>query len=176
MQFRVCERCRSSVSLDHVWVVSEYNGLAKEALELLKFERAASASKDVARCMTSVLPLLPEDTIVCHVPTTSKRIRVRGYDQAKLIAREVAKQKKLTYQPLVKRASDSRQLGVGRIERFKQADSAFQLNSRFTVKNKRVLIIDDVTTSGATIESIAKILKKSGVKSVDAAVFAQAID
>lgn len=153
-----------------------YEGVAKDILHNLKFERSAYLAKDIARIMAEVLPILPSGTIVCHVPTASNRIRVRGYDQSQLIAKNISKIKRLEYSNLLKRISNSRQLGATRDKRFEQAKNAFELKSHSSVKGKKVLIVDDVTTSGATIEAIAKLLKKAGAKSVDAVVFAQAVD
>lgn len=176
-QSQTCQACRKATGLDHVWIAAEYDGVAKETIELLKFERAAAASKDIARCIAAALPLVSEDTIICFVPTTPKRIRVRGYDQARLIAIELAKQLNCRFKPLIKRKIDSRQVGASRSERFLQAKSAYGLNiGELSKKTSRVLIIDDVTTSGATLEAVAQLAKKARIKHVDAAVFAQAVD
>lgn len=176
VQHQVCSSCRRISPLEHVWVASNYTGRAKEIIELLKFERAGSASKDVARVLSNLVPLLPKDTVVCYVPTASKRIRVRGYDQSELIAKAFARERGYDYKRLVRRTSSSRQVGSGRDVRFRQADLAFGLNPGVNIKNRHILIIDDVTTSGATIEAVAKLLKKAGAKNIDATVFAQAVE
>lgn len=172
-QSAVCATCRKQTGLKHVWVVSYYEGLAKDVIELLKFERAMFAAKDVSGAMASKLPLLNEQTIVCHVPTAFSRQRVRGYDQSRLIARHLAKQLGLPCRSLLSRSNNSRQVGSSRGQRFLQAAEAFCLKN-IDVNSKHILIVDDVTTTGATIETIAKLLKKAGAKSVDAIVFAQA--
>ncbi len=176
VQHQVCVSCRSSVALQHLWVVTMYEDLAKELLHILKFECSAYISKDISRIMAEILPILPPETLVCHVPTAPSRIRVRGYDQSKLIAKNLAKLKKLQYKDLINRVSNSRQLGASREKRFKQAKEAFKLKNLELIKESKVLLVDDVTTSGATLEYIAKMLKNSGAKSVDAIVFAQALD
>lgn len=150
--------------------------MVKDIIDLLKFQRASAVSVDIARCMSSILPLLPKDTIVCHVPTAHKRIRERGYDQARLIAKSLAKQKGLSYQKLCSRLSASRQLGASRDQRFMQAKKAFALHRGVRLEGAFVLIVDDVTTSGATLEAIARLFKDAGAKQIDAVVFAQAID
>jgi len=176
MQYQVCVKCRKSSLLKHVWVTAPYSGIAKEVVEAMKFERAGSASNDIARRMTELLPLLDSDTIVCHIPTAPKRIRVRGYDQARLIAKSIAKQRGYSFMPVLNRVSSTRQLGASREERFAQAKQAFELSKRYDINGKNVLIVDDVTTSGATIEAAAKILNKHGSNIVDAVVFAQAME
>ena len=153
-----------------------YEDVGKDILQKLKFERVSYFSKDIARIMTEILPMLPPDTIICHVPTAPKRIRVRGYDQSQLIAKKLAKNKVLQYKNLVTRASNSRQLGATREKRFEQVKNSYQIKGKEVVKGAKILIVDDVTTSGATLEHLAKLLKKAGAKSVDAIVFAQAVD
>lgn len=175
-QHQVCKTCRASIKLNHFWVYTLYDGLSKELIHSLKFERSGYLAKDIAKILTDFLPILPEGTIITHVPTAPKRIRIRGYDQSKLIARHISELKKLEYTPLFTRTSNSRQVGASREQRFKQVKDSFELSKKFTVKNKKILIVDDVTTSGATIEHLAKLLKSAGAKSIDAVVFAQAID
>ena len=175
-QFAVCSSCRSSVSLRHVWVVASYKGAAKDLLEQFKFERAGGAAEDLAAPMAQLLPLLPTETLVCHIPTASSRVRVRGYDQAKLLAKEISKQTRLQFASLLLRETNSRQVGAGRKKRVEQAASAYALRADDLVKNKNILLVDDVTTSGATLEAAASLLRSAGAASVDAVVFAQAVD
>lgn len=176
LQHQVCTSCKQATSLDHVWVTSLYRGIAKDIVETLKFERARAVSADIAHMMSESMPILDPQTIVCHVPTTHTRIRQRGYDQSALIAKKLAHYKKLSYNShLCCRAVSSRQVGAGRIDRFKQAEVAYAINPSYDIVGKHILVVDDITTSGATLQSIAKLLKKAGARHVDAAVFAQAM-
>ncbi len=175
-QHQLCPNCRRTTKLGHLWVVTMYQDIGKDILHNLKFERSGYLAKDIARIMAEVLPILPSSTVICHVPTAPSRIRVRGYDQAQLIAKRLNKLKKLEYQDLLRRSSYSRQLGSTRDQRLRQASKAFELNKPALVKGKNILIVDDVTTSGATLEAVSKLFKKAGAQSVDAIVFAQALD
>ena len=175
LQYQVCTSCRTKSSLMHLWVLSAYEGLGKDVIDLMKFERAQSFTKDVGRAMANLAPILPGDTIVCPIPTSPARVRIRGYDQAKLIAKTVAKHKKLKYKSMLIKVNNTRQVGSGRDQRFKQAENAYELISK-TVKNRKILLVDDVTTSGATLEAAARLLKKAGASQVDGIVFAQALD
>lgn len=176
LQHQVCPSCRSTVRLNNLWVVCAYEGLAKDLIYKLKFERAGYLAKDISRLLADCLPMLPSDTLVCHVPTAPKRIRIRGYDQSKLIAKELCKQKNLRNANIFSRVSNSRQLGASRQKRFDQVKMAYILKSSSLVKNKKIIIVDDVTTSGATLEFLAKTLKQAGAKSVSAVVFAQVLE
>lgn len=173
LQFQVCKKCRSSVALGHLWVVCDYAGLSKKLLHNLKFERSSYLTRQIANMMAQKLPILDPDTIVCHIPTATNRVRQRGYDQAQLIAKNLAKQLNLKHGALVCRLSNSRQLGASRKVRFSQALEAFSLNVD-SLDGYKILLIDDVVTSGATLETVARMIKKNGAKQVDAIVFAQA--
>ena len=167
-EYAACRSCRSP--LRHVWVTTEYDGLARQPLHSYKFQRARAAAATLAQNITDTLPYLPSDTVVTYVPTATKRMRVRGYDHAELIAREVAEMKSLPFRRLASRLTQSRQVGASRAVRLKQLDGAFGLVDEAP---RRVLIIDDVVTTGATLEAMAVLLRRAGARDVSAAVFAQ---
>ena len=159
-----------------MFIVSPYGGLAKDLIEQVKFERAMAGSKDISQAMVDRLPLFPDGLIVCHIPTAPKRIRIRGYDQSLLIAKHLSKELKLQHSPLLARVGNARQLGSSRKERFGQAQKSYRINPKYKIKGETILLVDDVTTSGATMEAAASLLKKAGAKEVNGVVFAQAVD
>lgn len=160
-----------SGALTQVWVATDYQKTAAELVKRLKFDRAAAAAKLLAAAISDTIPPLPPQTVVSHIPTASRRIRQRGYDQAALIAKHLAKQRRLPYRPLLKRTGQSRQVGANRSQRASQLDGAFTV--RTTKLPEMALLVDDVLTTGATIEAAATALKKAGVTTVHAALFAQ---
>lgn len=172
-QYSVCVNCKNRSSLSHVWVAASYEGIAKNLVYKLKFGRANAAAGPVSQAISEQLPRLNKKVLVTHIPTANQRIRLRGYDQAQLIAKAVAQEKGWLYVPLLVRTSAKRQLGASKKEREKQLEHAFVAQNKRFLKGAQVLLIDDVVTTGATLESAAKTLKESGVKTVDAAVFAQ---
>ena len=173
--FGVCDKCRKQTSLRHVWVRTLYTDTAKLPLLAYKFERARSAHVPLARAMCSVIPLLPKDTLVISVPSTTSRIRERGYDHAKLLARDVAAHISLVQDSPVVRLGQAHQFGASRRVRLAQLQDAFLVTRSAAVKGKQILLIDDVVTTGATLEALAKILKRAGARQIDALVFAQKI-
>lgn len=168
----VCDKCSSGIN--HVWIRSIYINKAKELVYRLKFERTKSAAENIAELLDEAIPFLSKATIVTWVPTATSRVRLRGYDQSYLIARRIAKMRGLRLEKLLIRNGQARQVGSSRAARIRQAELNYSPAAR-TGFSKEVLLIDDIVTTGASIEAAAKILKKSGVKRVNAAVFAQKI-
>lgn len=172
-QSTVCRSCRSSVPIGHVWVAVQYDKAAKELLRRLKFERAKDGAATAAKIIHDILPELPPEIIVCHIPTANNRIRSRGYDQSELIAKSLCGQRNWDRGILLQRLGKSRQVGAGRKERFRHLEKALKIKTTTDLGGKHILLIDDVTTTGATLETAAKVLKAAGAEKVDAAVFAQ---
>jgi ComF family protein len=154
-------------------MAATYEGTVKQLIRAYKFERVRAAYAPLACAVADQLPYLPVDTVVVHIPTASVRVRQRGYDQSKLLAQEVARLRGLDHQPLLRRRHGDRQVGSSRSERMKQAERAFELKPGIELHGKQILLIDDVTTSGATLMAAAKLLKAAGAERVDAAVVAK---
>lgn len=173
-QNATCKRCKSIAQINHVWVAARYESTAKEIIRRLKFTYARAASEVIARNLAEAIPNLPDYTLVSHIPTANNRVRVRGYDQAELIAKELCKLKGWRYQALLKRTGRTRQVGASRKERFKHQKRAFRPARSSNLSGEHVLLVDDISTTGASIEAAAKTLRNTGVSTVDVAVFAQA--
>lgn len=172
-QSAVCTGCRSSVKLSHVWVGALYQDVAKEIVHRYKFARAKSGGLAIAGIIDQVLPYLPKDIIISHIPTANKRVRTRGYDQARLIARHLAEKRGWRHETLLERSGKSRQVGAGRKQRFSHLEKALTVRPNKNLKGRHILLVDDITTTGATVEAAAKTLKEAGAKTIDAVVFAQ---
>lgn len=115
---------------------------------------------------------LGADTIITYVPTATSRVRIRGYDQTKLIAEEFARIRGLSCRRLLVRIGQARQVRSTRAQRAAQAAGNY-IAVPGTTLDGTVVLIDDIITTGATLGSAAKVLKKVGVKHVLGAVFAQ---
>lgn len=168
----VCVTCKRSSRLKHVWVACEYDGTAKELVRLYKFQRAQAAGKLLAHALHQTIPYLPGSVIV-PVPTASSRRRQRGYDHTKIVATQLSSLAKLETANVLVRLGQSRQVGSKRSSRIMQMKNAFRVVNEHQLTSKHVILVDDIVTTGATLEEAAGILKKAGAKSVSAAVFAQ---
>lgn len=166
--YQTCAGCQLTSPLAAVWAVTPYAGPAKALLHVIKFERARAGAQDVARAMARLLPDGP--FTITHAPTATSRIRARGYDQAEIIAKELARATGQRYRALLARTAQQRQLGQSRLNRKQQMQNAFRLLC--PVPQGSILLIDDVLTTGATLDSAATTLRSNGAQHVCAAVFA----
>ena len=112
------------------------------------------------------------------VPTTIGRIKRRGYNQAELVARELARELQLPYaEVLARQSNNSSQIALKPLERRANVMNAFVLTSigNAVVRGRRVVLVDDVLTTGATGSSAAKALSDGAPKNVGLCVFARTI-
>lgn len=166
----LCNTCKADFS--RAWVVGERKGVLQRLVGLYKFERAKSAYRDLGDLLLEILPELPADTIIVPIPTTSARIRERGYDHMLLIAKYVARVRGISCQQLITRQNNSKQRQMSAKQRAIQAKAAFCVEGSVDPE-VTYLIIDDVITTGATIKYASRCLKKAGAKNIWVAVIAR---
>jgi ComF family protein len=148
--------------------------LAKQLIYELKFGRNQAAAPTIAELLSDSLPYLPQDTFIVHIPTSTVHVRRRGYDQAELIADHLARRVQRRHFTLLARQGQQQQVGSKRQTRLTQLRGAFRPRQISLIQGATILLVDDVLTTGATIEEAARILKQAGAKRVNAAVFARA--
>ncbi|MDZ4158176.1 MAG: phosphoribosyltransferase family protein [Anaerolineaceae bacterium] len=114
--------------------------------------------------------------LVIPVPLSTQRLRERGYNQAGLLAFPLAIACRLTYSPYsLQRVHETRsQVGLNEKERLHNVRGAFRANPH-KVRGRTALIVDDVATTGATIESCASALLEAGAVSVYGITLARAL-
>lgn len=167
-----CVRCVTNSPFRGVHAVTTYEGVAKQLVGRLKFHRAAVAAKPMALLMHEALPIFPSHALVVPAPTATARVRARGYDQAVVLAKEFARLRGLHYTPLLRRMGQKRQVGGSREERQLHAQEMFWTPS--SLQNKAAIIVDDVITTGSTLDAAAVVLRAAGATQLYAAVFAAA--
>lgn len=147
----------------------EYDGIAKKLIVGLKYEN----KKFYAECLSTFMAssflkeLLPCDIVTC-VPLCDKRLKERGYNQADILAKLFAQKINAEYNStLLKRVKDTpTQTKLSQTERRKNMIDAFKVVDKKSVKDKIIVLIDDVYTTGATTSECAKKLNKAGAKCV----------
>jgi ComF family protein len=170
-----CTNCKPDSALHRVKAATRYNQPAvKKLLWKLKFDRCQAAAEDIARALAAHVPDTGKYLLV-PAPTASVRARQRGYDQACLIAKALTRQfpEWFQYAPVLVRIGTQRQLGNSRQQRLEQLTGAFRVTGKLQT-GLPILLVDDVITTGATLQAAAATLKSAGVLRVDALVFAQA--
>lgn len=171
--FRVCKNCARHSALRHVWVSTTYEGLAKDITSSFKFERVQGAARVIAEQLAEILPYLSKETLIVPVPSATRRTRQRGYDHTALLGKELSKLTGLHYMQTLGRLDQTRQVGATRQQRLTQLQGSFYVKQPLLVKRSDVVLVDDIVTTGGTIEAAAVTLKAAGARSVSAVVFAQ---
>jgi ComF family protein len=173
---RTCVDCREQSPLVSVNCFTSYsNQIAKDLLWALKFNRAKAAAQIIALQIADMYQeVTPSDALIVPVPTAAKRVRSRGYDQAVLIARAYAKYSGCTYSSMFLRLGGRQQKGADRLRRHQQLHGSLVLKRPEQVSGTRVILIDDVITTGATMEEAARVLKAAGARAVACLAYARA--
>lgn len=171
-----CPGCWTELRPTRVWAATAYQGSAKELIQAIKFSRGQDGCEQLAESLVGLLELaeLPPDVLLVPVVTANQRKRQRGYDQAVLIARHLAKMTGLDQYNVLIRRNDQRQVGASRTKRLSQLRGAFTVLRPSLVKGQHILLVDDVITTGATLEAATTSLIEAGAKTVNAVVFARA--
>src|ERR1700722_3954807 len=165
-------------AFERVRSYAAYDGRLIRAIILLKFERIEPLAGWFATRLAGVAKRdgLAADVVV-SVPLHRHRERERGYNQADLIARPLARHLGLPYRRVLlmrtKPRPDKHILSVS--ERWESVRGAFATRQGSQVDNLRVLLVDDVMTTGATLDACAKALRQAGAKSVIGLTVARAI-
>lgn len=166
----LCNIC--FVPYERVWVVGQRDGILQRLVGLYKFERAKSAHKELAELLLAVLPVLPSETVIVPIPTTSSRIRERGYDHMLLVAKYIAQSRGLRCRQLITRKTTTKQRQATAKQRDLQAKCAFEVIGKVD-SSAPYLLIDDVVTTGSTIKYAAQALRDAGAEHVWVGVIAR---
>jgi ComF family protein len=149
-----------------------YSGVLRGAIHAMKFKHQREVATVLAGLLAAALsPAQPKSISVMSVPTATARARRRGFDHAAVIAKRVAANLNLPYEQALFRRSSQRQVGLNREGRLYQAKNQFGFKGNN--EPERILLIDDVVTTGATLSACARELKQAGARQVVAAVLAQ---
>ena len=161
--------------LDGCYALGDYRGPLRKALGDLKFRRKTSSACSFA----GLLDRFPwwEDLSDCSlavpVPLSKERYKKRGYNQTDLIFRKYIRSIGKTYDDLLVRIRNTpSQSGLSRTDREKNIRGVFHIRRGADVSGQHILLLDDVFTTGATMETAAKELKRAGADQVTGLVIA----
>jgi len=166
----VCPDCRRrQAEIDGIRSPFRFDGLIREAVHQLKYQNLRAIAPFLAELLADYLELspLPGEVLVC-VPLHPRRLRERGYNQSSLLARELGRRIDLLVieDCLIRVKQAQPQVRAVNVEeRRRNVADAFMCRDE-RVSGKQIILIDDVCTSGATLESCAVALKSKGATSV----------
>ena len=173
----LCHSCRSkpqAYTALRSW--ARFEGPLRNAVHRLKYRGEMRLGEALAKPLIEYFRALNwQVDLVVPVPLGIAREAQRGYNQAALIARPLALSERLNYQPdaLRKIKTTRTQVGLSRAERLLNVAEAFQAVSKI-VAQKRILLIDDVATSGATINACTQAMFQAGAAEVFGLTLARA--
>lgn len=147
-----------------------YGGSARRAALALKFYNHRSAAVCFAQAMARLEQVtgLVDADFVTAVPLSKKRLQQRGYNQSELIARQYALFKGMHYvETMEKHKHVAKQsLQIGASARMANVKGCYRVIDEDAVRNKSIVLIDDVYTSGATMRECARTLRRAGARCV----------
>jgi ComF family protein len=173
----LCARCMTSpLQIDGIRSVVYFEGTLREAVHLFKYHGRAVLAEPMGGLMAAYWAQNGmEVDVVVPVPLHVSRVRERGYNQAVLLAREMARRAGLAVdeEVLVRQRATASQVDLDAQQRKENVRAAFRCCSD-RLAGQRVLLIDDVCTTGATLEACAAALYEGGARSVQALTLARA--
>jgi ComF family protein len=137
-----------------------YSGWVPDAIHRFKYGEESSRASDLVERMTWTLAQMGEFDLIVPVPLHERRLRERGYNQSALLAEGLAQATGIAVRPLVERTRvTSPQAKLGREDRLANVQGAFRLNPKLAPEEgKRILLVDDVRTTSATLNACASVL------------------
>ncbi len=179
----VCER---RFGLDGLWSLGVYDGALRKAVQKLKYKWVTelgqvlvNATMDYwARYNPVLLDQIKKDKgqgwIVVPVPLHKLRQNWRGFNQSALLGQTFAQKLGLEYKDCLTRIRQTKpQVGLSSGKRGENIKNAFSLNTKYHIQDTKILLVDDVWTTGSTLKECCYVLKKNGAKTVWALTLAR---
>jgi ComF family protein len=175
---QLCPSCQTKTGTNMIvrsWAI--FAGPVREAVHRLKYRRDLGLGEALAQPLYGLLVSLNwQIDLVVPVPLSPERLKERGYNQVSTVARPLALATGFHYRPqaLVRVKETRSQVGLSPQQRRENVAMAFRAYSEL-VRGKHVLIVDDVMTTGATLESCAEAVIGAGASSVKGLTLTRAV-
>lgn len=174
-----CGRCRRGLNqFDSCRSYAVYEDPIREIVHRFKYGKRARLGPRLAGLLYSIWlndEKVREAEVIVPVPLHRQRERARGFNQSTILARCLSRmtQKPFETKMLIRSRATSSQTGLSHRQRRQNVSHAFEVKRPDVVRGKVCLVIDDVFTTGATLNEIARTLKQSGAKKVVALTLAR---
>jgi ComF family protein len=177
LEGRICPNCRGrSWAVRGIVAAHAYEGVVRAAILALKYQRQTRVSQYLGGLILGPIRLRPLDVdLVVPVPLSRPRLRQRGFNQSELLARPVAAflNRPLAIDALVRTRDTQQQTRLRAAERRRNVDGAFAVPKAGLVDGLGILLVDDVCTTGATLDSCGAALQEAGAGRIWALVLAR---
>jgi len=163
-----CRLCRSGArGFDMAYCFGAYEDTLRQLIHLFKYGRIKPLARTLAAHLASALPRDQKFDVVVPMPLHWRRRWQRGFNQSELLARLSARRCGIPMVNAVRRTrATAAQAGLSNARRRENVAGAFRVRKPQAVEGRRVLLIDDVMTTGATASACALALKRGGASSV----------
>lgn len=168
-----------NLHFDYCINLLKYENLIREKIIDYKFNEQAYLYMTFAKIMLKdkkICRFLKERyDIIIPVPMHKQKEKLRGYNQAELITKEVSKKLNIvTYEEcLIKAKNNLVQSTLNKTERIKNVRNAFEIKEENKIIGKNIILFDDIYTTGSTVNECSRLLKKSGAKNIVAITLAK---
>lgn len=165
----LCAECLSAERhFSRARAVCGYEGIIMEAISRLKYGGLTRLAKPLGNLLAEYQDpdfSLSDNDLIIPVPLHTRRLRERGFNQSLLLARQVSRRRSipLNFTALHRARQTQPQTQLSGAERRKNVRGAFEVRKMEAVEGKRILLIDDVFTTGATVQECASVLREAGV-------------
>lgn len=178
----VCLQCRKTSNLDSLWVVCSYeHALVRELIHTLKYQAVTHIADNITEIIKQSIAKLKKNSdiqlpqIIIPIPLHRKKMLERGFNQSDILAQIVSSCLDGEYHSggLVRIRNTVPQAGLSKSDRTSNLTGAFNVSPKLAISGKHVMLVDDVATTCATMESAAIVLRKHGARSVRGISFAR---
>ena len=163
-----CALCRSGLrGFDAAYCFGAYEGVLRELIHLFKYSRIKTLAGPLGGLLSAALPRDQEFDAVVPVPLHWRRQWKRGFNQSELLAQAIARRTAFPVVRALRRTQATlTQAGLSNTNRRRNVAAAFRCKGATAVAGKRILLIDDVMTTGSTAAACAIALKREGARKV----------
>ena len=175
----LCDECRHRTRpFDRCRCGGIYEGALREAIHRVKFDGERALGRRLGRWLfRSLSGETAEVDWVVPVPLHPRKVRERGFNQSEILSLAIAEAAGLAHAPrcLLKTTPTRSQATLGKRDRRRNLRGTFAVAPGFSMTGKRVLLVDDIYTTGCTVEECARVLRRGGARAVRVVTLARTV-